>query len=282
LSSLAAADPIDNSWELLLIDNNSSDPTPTVAEEFRHSLPLRYVFEGNLGLSHARNRALAEAQGAAMLFTDDDVEASTSWLARYASAMAEWSDVDFFGGRILPKWSEGKRPTWLRDESMPLIAAKLCHYDLGTDVRYYRSGEPLPYGASFAVRRPLVERVGRFRADLGVRGETTGRGEEAEYMQRAVELGMRGLYVGSALCFHWNRAQDLSLGRLYRYGVQKGVEVWRRSGTHPHGGALARQASYLARGLYQLARGRGDRFRQCVVNIGIERGISQERRRVGA
>jgi hypothetical protein len=196
--------------------------------------------------------------------------------------MAAWPDASFLGGRILPRWSEGKRPAWLRDESMPLIAGKLCYYDLGTEVRRYRPSEPLPYGASFAVRRPLVERVGRFRTDLGVTGETPGRGEEAEYMQRAVERGMHGLYVGSALCFHWNQARDFSLGRLYRYGIQKGIETCRRSGMPPPGGSLARQASYLTRGLYQLARGRGDRFRQCVINMGIQRGIREQRRRVGA
>jgi glycosyltransferase involved in cell wall biosynthesis len=47
-------------WELLIIDNNSTDNTREIAGRYQSKLPLRYVFESQQGLSYARNRAIRE------------------------------------------------------------------------------------------------------------------------------------------------------------------------------------------------------------------------------
>src|SRR5215475_15705591 len=70
--------PPDLAWELLVIDNNSSDKTSEAVGSFlsRGTLPLTYVFEPVAGLSTARNRGILESSGEIVAFLDDDVEVS--------------------------------------------------------------------------------------------------------------------------------------------------------------------------------------------------------------
>src|SRR6266511_6080727 len=74
--------------EILIIDNNSTDGTRAVAEGFARRSPgrFRYVREERQGLSHARNRAVAEARHDIVAFLDDDVEVDADWLCNLASA----------------------------------------------------------------------------------------------------------------------------------------------------------------------------------------------------
>lgn len=271
----------DVKWELLLIDNNSSDNTKEVAEKFSGRLPLRYVFEMKQGLSNARNRAVSECRSDILLFTDDDVVVESSWLKEYAGAVRMFPGYDFFGGRVLPYWPNG-RPGWLGDNPLPLLAGLFVWYDLGQDTRVYAHTELLPYGASFAIRRRLFEHLEPFRVDLGVSGNTPGRGEEAEYLSRARLSGYKGVYVGTALCRHWVDPVRLKIGYMYRFGIQKGIAETIINGRQNSRGAFMKEAAYGMRGLFQLFKGRGDRFRQCVINMGIQRGFRQTKKRCNA
>ncbi len=259
-------------WELLLIDNNCTDRTKEVCDRFASELPMRYLSEPSQGLSHARNRALAEARGEVVVFTDDDVILSPGWLAAYAQAVDDFPDAAYFGGKIVPTWPAGK-PRWVRDVNMPLLAGLFGSYDLGPERRLYSDTDMHPYGANFALRRSLFERLGDFRTDLGMRGNVPGRGEEAEYFKRAKERGFTGAYVPEAMCQHRVDPRHLTLSYLYRFGVQKGVA----SGTiHPENSRRINKLAgwrYLVAGVSQLLKGRGDRFRQCVINLGIQHGL---------
>src|SRR5262245_61059320 len=68
-------------WEIVVVDNNSSDGTRTVVDDIRKSkgLNLRYLFEEQQGKSFAMNTGVAQAQGDILAFSDDDVIADPSW-----------------------------------------------------------------------------------------------------------------------------------------------------------------------------------------------------------
>jgi glycosyltransferase involved in cell wall biosynthesis len=261
---------------LLLIDNNSTDNTRQVADSFKETLPVRYLFEPVQGLSAARNRALQEFRGDLLVFTDDDVVLDSSWLAAYARELQVFPGAGYFGGRILPLW-DNDRPKWLIDPSLPLISGLLVHYDLGEQSRWFDRGDSLPFGANFALRRSVTNLLEPFRLDLGVKGGSAGRGEEAEYLERARQSGASGAYLGSAVCFHLQDPQRFRVNYLYRYGIEKGRAAV-RMGT-AGGGRLGLQLQFAIKGLMQLLRGRGDRFRQCMINIGIQRGLMLETKR---
>lgn len=260
-------------FEVLVVDNNSSDGTRNTVEKFGVDFPLRYVFETEQGLSNARNRALREFLGDWLLFVDDDVIVDPNWLPGYLNLIQSGVATGYIGGRILPLWEEHP-PRWLHDEDLAFFSGILMKYDLGETNRPLDSHEPAPYGASLAISRSLVQAVGHFRRDLGVVGRVPARGEETEYLGRAMEQGFKGYYCGQSLCHHLVNKSRLSLRYLYRFGVQKGIAGVKmgQTGSEPNTVSIL---GFAIRGCFQLLKGRGDRARQCLINIGIQRGIRQ-------
>jgi glycosyltransferase involved in cell wall biosynthesis len=275
LSSLVLQQGIESeSIEVLVVDNNSTDNTPKVLESFRRSLPVRWVTERQQGVAHARNRAVAEFRGDVLLFADDDVRLERGWLAAYHDAIRRFPSAEYFGGRILPDWRQAK-PRWIGDEPLPLIDGVLGWFDHGVETRPFLATEPVPFGASLAVRRSLFEKIGSMRVDLGTGGTVLGPGEETEFLMRARDAGAHGIYVGEALCFHNYDPRRLTLSALYYNGMLKGQARNAILGLKPCG-SYRIAAWFVLRGLYQLAKGRGDRFRQCIINAGIQVGTRPE------
>src|SRR6202034_1281101 len=70
-------------WEVLVVDNNSSDKTKDVAEDFIRRYPgrLRYLFERQAGKSYALNAGIGESDSDVLAFMDDDVTVERGWLA---------------------------------------------------------------------------------------------------------------------------------------------------------------------------------------------------------
>lgn len=263
------------SYELLLVDNNSSDQTKAVCQRFEGRLPLRYLFEPKQGKTSALNRALQEAQGKLLLFTDDDVQLAPQWVAAFHAAAVDHPEAGWFGGRIIPWWEEG-RPRWLKDECLPALSGFFGLYDLGDRVRAYVPNDCLPAGAGMAVRRSTFDRVGGYREDLGPRGEKKGTHDDTELIERALKHGIEGVYVPEATCRHFVPASRLSMPWFVKYGMGKGENQARAMGALCPSGSLWRVANQTVRGVPQWLRGRGDRVRICCLNVGIELG----RRRV--
>ncbi len=272
LDTLAAQIGVD--WanvEVIVVDNNCTDDTADVVAAAAARLPVRRVVEQHQGLANARNRALAVSRGQWIIFTDDDVLLEPDWLRSYAEAFDAFPEASFAGGRIVPLWKQG-RPGWFKGERLDLMDGVLGWYDLGIDVRAMTPADPEPFGANFAVRRALVESIGVFEPSLGMHGKKLGRGEETEFFIRAKAAGAKGIYVGRALCHHPVEADRLSLPALYRYGVASG-RAHRAIMNPRESGSRLKGAAFLARGMLQLLKGRGDRFRQCVINAGIQAGL---------
>lgn len=262
LASIAACRvPAGLTWELLVVDNASTDGTRGIVREWESTLPLRYLFEPAQGLSHARNRAAAESAASSLLvFTDDDVRVETDWIATYASVADARPEADFFGGRVKPLF-EGGRPAWLADQNMDLLDGLFVNFDPGAAPREILPGDVLPVGASMGFRPACFADGNLFRTDLGVCGRDKGRGEDTEFMDRLVKAGRRGYYIADALSHHEVAPERLTFRYAFRYGIACG-----RGGD----GSPLRAVLYLLRGLRQLVIGRGDRARQCAIRAGME------------
>jgi glycosyltransferase involved in cell wall biosynthesis len=260
----------------LVIDNNCTDNTPLVLERFAGRLPLRRIIEPKQGASHGRNRAIAEFSGDVLLFADDDVTLAPDWLAQYAIALKRYPDADIFGGRIIAAF-EKEKPKWLVDCNLALLSGVLVNLDYGEDLRLFAPNEPGPWSASLAVRRRVFERVGGLRVDLGPTGLSRGRADDTEFIDRALKRGAERVYVGGAVCWHRVSPNRLSLRALYRHGLEKGRAHALMDGT-AQAASLARAFSFAIRGLGQIAKGRGDRARQCVINLGMVMGLRRSSR----
>ena len=64
--------PVGVEWELLIVNNNSTDATDEVARSFAGQLPVRLLFEAKPGKSNALNTAIRQSKGDYILWTDDD------------------------------------------------------------------------------------------------------------------------------------------------------------------------------------------------------------------
>ena len=116
-------------WELLIVNNACSDDTDDVIASFSGRLPVRRLFEPRQGLSHARNRIVAEAAGEYVVWTDDDVLVDAAWLEAYCDAFRRWPECDAFGGPIEP-WFPLGCPEWLA-EAWPLVRIAYAVLDPG-------------------------------------------------------------------------------------------------------------------------------------------------------
>ena len=200
LESLATSTLSKNvEWEVVLVDNNSSDKTREVAESFcrRHS-NFRYLFEPQPGKSYALNTGIREARGEILAFVDDDVVVESAWLQNLTAPLVngKWAGV---GGRILPAHSFSC-PPWLSLSGPCAMGGILCaHFDLGGEARDL---DLPPFGTNMAFHRSMFEKYGNFRTDMGPSPGSEIRSEDTEFGRRLIRAGESLRYVPSAVVYH--------------------------------------------------------------------------------
>ena len=193
LESLQHQETSGVSYEILVVDNNSTDETRVVAQRFMDSTPgrLRYIFEPKQGLSYARNAGIASARAKIIAFTDDDVRVSSNWVSRIKAGFAAEPSVDFLGGKVLPHWDETP-PAWLTREHWTPLAL----LDYGDQSFYVDVDRPISLiGANCAFRKSAFEQVGLFRADFQRVKNGVGSLEDHELLLRLWQAGRKGVYL---------------------------------------------------------------------------------------
>jgi len=215
LDSLSAARRPSGPWELLVVNNNSTDHTVAVLDEFESVLPLRVILETKQGLSNARNAAVAQARGAFIIWTDDDVSVDADWLTGYEQAIQRWPDATVFGGPIHPVF-EGQPPAWLTN-GWRTVADAFAFRDMGPEAIRLGPGKDLPYGANYGVRA-TQQRLHEYDPQLGRSGKGGALGEEVYVLEALLKEG-EGWWVPGALVLHRipQARQTLNyIGRFYR------------------------------------------------------------------
>lgn len=187
-------------WEVLIVDNNSTDQTRGVVEEFCHRYPgrFRYLREPQQGLSRARNAGIQAAQGGVLAFMDDDVIVEPTWLQNLTAHLhsSQWVGA---GGRVRLE-NNFVPPRWLLLEGPYSMAGSLgAAFDLGD-----QAGEldRPPFGTNMAFRKSMFEKHGGFRIDLGRSAKNMIGKEDTEFGERLMAAGERLWYAPSAIVFH--------------------------------------------------------------------------------
>jgi glucosyl-dolichyl phosphate glucuronosyltransferase len=190
--------PSDCDWEVLVVDNNSSDQTRELIEEFCTQFPERfvYIFEPKQGLSHARNAGILAARGDMIAFVDDDVIVESNWLHNLTVALQD-GDCAGAGGRILPE-REFAMPAWMSQDLLR-VGGVLPFFDLGPAAGKL---DRAPYGANMAYRREMFEKYGFFRTDLGRCGNSLISSEDTEFGRRLLAAGEKFHYEPGAIVYH--------------------------------------------------------------------------------
>lgn len=207
------------SWEVVVVDNNSSDQTPEIVKNLcqQHPGRFRYVFEPRPGKSYALNTGVLQSQGAIIAFADDDTTVELTWLDRLTAPLrcGDWSGS---GGPVILQWS-CPRPTWLTKDATLAPLAGLNPDRLAGEI-----SEPILYGGNLALRRTMFESYGGFRTDLGPspNRETPRPNEDTEYVRRLLLAGERLFYEPSAVVFHPVPASRLRKSYFLNWWFDKG------------------------------------------------------------
>lgn len=197
LESLLTQDTDGARYEIVVVDNNSTDRTRAVIESFiaqGHS-NLRYFFEGRQGLSYGWNTGIQHACAPILAFTDDDMCVARDYIASIKRAFDEHTEVDFIGGKVLPHW-KGEPPRWLTQRHW----APLALQDHG-ETPYYTNASKQVCLLSKAFRREVFERVGLFKPELGRIKDAIGSAEDHDLQLRIWQAGGQGMYAPTVITF---------------------------------------------------------------------------------
>lgn len=184
-------------YEILVIDNNSRDETKQIVESYAHiwGPRLRYIFESNQGLSHARNRAMREAAGDVVSYIDDDIKADPQWLSAIDAAFRKYATAAVVGGRSYLVFPSNP-PAWF-SERCEMFLSRL---DYG-DQPIVNIDRDL-FGVNFSVRKEWLHRVGGFDTSLGRCGRSLMSGEESDLLKRIRARGGIAVYEPAAVVGH--------------------------------------------------------------------------------
>lgn len=192
--------------EVLVVDNNSRDNTGDVVHHWAKQCPMRinYLFEPRQGLAIARNRGVAQSQGAILAFTDDDCVLSHSWCNNIAEGFSADRQLMVLGGRVIPYETLDER-TGVRGFA-----------DAKT-VRTFSDIMERMIGCNMAMRRHVLDTLGNFDERLGA-GSSVGSAEDIDFFYRAVRAGMRIDYLPQCVLFHGHgRVTHAELSQIQRH-----------------------------------------------------------------
>jgi len=183
-------------FEILVIDNNSTDHTASVVAEFASAHPApRYLREEKQGLDYARNRALDEARGEIVVFGDDDILVKPDWLAQMAVPLIADLDtrkIGAVGGEVIPVFPDGL-PDWVREWHAPLAFRP----DLGP-IPHRHS----PMGANLAFPKWIFAQLGPFHTALDRAAGNYFSGGDSEMIRRVRAAGLEVWFAPAAAVQH--------------------------------------------------------------------------------
>ncbi len=189
----------DKNYEIILINNNSSDDTENTAKSISPLFlgRLRYYFEKSQGLSYARNRGIKEAKGDYVTFIDDDCTVEKNWLNELNKCI-KLHNPDIIGGKILLYW-ETKKPRWLTEN----LRANLGLLDYGDKPFRITSHDNQIVGANFTVRKAIFENQKYlFKVQLGRQGKKLFSAEETELFFNLFHDGYQLWYWPASCAYH--------------------------------------------------------------------------------
>ena len=221
LGSVAMQNAEAESWECIVVDNNSSDNTRERVEAFKsehNSLNIRYIFEQNQGLSYARNAGIVARRGDIVAFIDDDERSGSDFVSASIDLFDQHPDAMAAGGEIIAEYPTG-RPRWMSRYTERPIANPMS---FGDRVKLFPSSR-IPGGGNMAMRRRVFDSIGMFNTSLGRTGKRLLGGEESDLFERIVKHEYRVYYAPRAVMYHIIPKEKLSRDYFVRLATNTGI-----------------------------------------------------------
>lgn len=209
-------------YEILVVDNASTDGTGEVVKKFETEKNLRYILESKQGLSYARNTGLKMAEGEYVAYLDDDAIACPDWLERILEAFTTiLPQPGSVGGKVEPIW-EAPRPDWLPDSMLGVLTV----VDWSDTPLFLGQGQWL-VGTNIAFPKRLLEEVGGFSVKLGRIGNSLLSNEEYSLCKLLERKGHKTFYCPKASVRHLVKKSRLDqkwfIRRYYWQGISNAL-----------------------------------------------------------
>lgn len=215
-------------WDIVIVDNNSSDNTKEVAYAFCEgsNLKINYIFESKTGLSYARNTGILASKGSLLLFMDDDVLIPCEFISNALFGVQEFNEFHIFGFKVLPDFDRLQPPFWMTfKKPFNISQSFLPVHDLGAEpLSYPNRITNNPLGACFLVKKEVFEKLGPFREDIGA-GQS-GAHEDSEFFWYALLNKFKILYWPYAALYHPVTPERLSAKYLHRWYFDSGKSLY--------------------------------------------------------
>ena len=221
LAAMSALEVPPEGWQLIVVNNASTDGTEARIKAWRGRLPLEYLEEERLGKSTAMNKALRHAAGDFIVMTDDDVLPDRNWLTQWRRVADAFPQCSIFGGAIVPEFEEAAPPFYVPRDCFGVL------YGLSPD---YGEGELAPSrenglfeisGGNFAIRKAVYDE-GHQLAENFLRGANGLMGEDTEFVRRLASSRYKACFTPNARVRHIIHKRQTSWGwihkRLFRHG----------------------------------------------------------------
>jgi len=209
LAALAGVDYPPNSFEVLVVDDGSSESPEQIVANWCSRLPVRLLVQPHAGPAAARNLGSSEARGQWLVFLDDDCRPAAGWLRGFAGTDAAAKEA--LGGSTENGFRNG--------------ACSVASQHLNEFVsRWWRSrSEPLAFFPSnnFAVSREAFRRMGGFCEKFALAAA-----EDREFCYRWLRTGGQLKFVPGAAVSHFHHLTLTSFWRQhFNYG--RGARTFR-------------------------------------------------------
>lgn len=226
-------------FEVIVVDNGSTDRTASVVERYTSRLTLRYIHAPEPGLHVGRHAGYRAARSDTLIFGDDDIEAEPTWVEAIAESFED-ERVGLVTGNNLPNF-EFEPPDWLGLLWVrPVYRGRAIGY---LSVMDFGSGRfPIDphyiWGCNFSVRRQALEAVGGFHPDslppelLKLRGDG-----ETHVAQSLARQGWAAIFDSRASVRHLVSADRMTQQyfekRAYAQGISDSYVAARQNGGAP-------------------------------------------------
>lgn len=214
LNALVGVDRSGIDCEIVVIDNNSTDKTGEVANQFRGRLPVSLLTERPQGKNCALNKALRECTlREIVVFADDDVTPAEDWLQEIVRSTERWPEIAVFGGKIDILWPDKQQPEWAVADWIKAFGFSWHHY---ADREVLYKPPASPFGPNFWVRKIVFETVPLFDETIGPNSRNRIMGSETSFLMELQRQGFDMLYYPHAVVQHRIAAKDCRVSALRR------------------------------------------------------------------
>ena len=209
---------LDN-FEVIIVDNNSTDNTKEVYAQWRQTNTngqFTFISETKQGASFARNTGAAIAKGEWVCFMDDDAVATPNYVENILKHIHHQPEVVGFGGRIIPKYIPSE-PKWMSYYVSSLVG----NFDYASTACAFENGK-YPLESNMILKKSVYIQIGGFNVNLpGVVGTLRIGGEGKELFYKIIALG-HTIYYDPSICVH-HVVEVKKLTSEYLYRVASGI-----------------------------------------------------------